>query len=329
MESETYDSSCSTTILESQPQRNIDYRRSASTIGKTFSEREKGAFKAPDRKEEDELVKLYQRTGDQKAHNRLFEIRKSTISVWARRYAWVCDSEEDLFSELSLVWLRCVQKYKYEADVRPVRTKEGHLVKDENDKIKTVFKRTPFNTFLFTSFKNHILNTIKKKYSKKRLDDDGNPVEFGMKSLDFEYGEDGEGANLYELIPGVSNPEPTQIGADWIIEEISKGDKCVEDVLRKFVADGYIKDIKTACMLKNDVLKLTKRDREFLIAGGLKAHLYLKDMIVKSKKFKDSFLISSYQIYNKKVIFEVIVSDRALKSKVVKAIERAKKRLLV
>ena len=304
--------------------------RSYGGIGKNFSEREKSAFKAPDRKEEDDLVARFQKTGDKQIHARLFEIRKSTISVWARKYAWVCDSEDDLFSELSMVWLRCIKKYKYEADVRPVRTKEGHLVKDENDNVKTVFKRTPFNTFIFTAFRNHIFNIIKKKYSKKRLDDKGNPIELGMHSLDYEYGDDCEGASLHEMIEDKSktNKHLEQIGGDWIIDEISQGDKTIQDVLRNFLNNGQIQDIKSACMLKSGFLKLRKRDRDILISGGMKAHQHLKKMIVKSGRNESEFQISNYQIYPQKVVFEIIVKDDLLSKKVSMAIKKAKRKLM-
>jgi hypothetical protein len=328
MVSSKYDSDNTSVLVEAcgsvSNKNNDEYSR----IGMNFSVGEKSVFKSPNRKEEDELVMHYQKTGDETTHARLFEMRRSTIAVWAKRYGWVCDSADDLSSELSIVWLRCVKKYKYEAAERPVRTREGHLVKDDNGEVKTSFKRTPFNTFLFSSFRNHILNTIKKKHSKKRLDNEGNPIDLGMRSLDYEYGEEKEGSNLYEMIPDKSSPNPRHVSAEWIIKEVSRGDKEVEEVLRRFMTDKYVQDINTACILKSGSLKLRKSDRDILIAGGRKAHQYLKKMILKSKSFKD-VQISSYQIYPKKVVFEVIVSDEALRRKVEKAIARAKSRLVV
>ena len=328
MESNSYDSAVLTIVDSGSPDEK--FKTHTSSIGKNFTEKDKNAFKSPDRKEEDRLVAYFQKTGDKETHNRLFEIRKSTIAVWARKYAWVCESEEDLYSELSMVWLKCVQKYKYEAEMRPVRTKEGHLVKDENDKVKTIFKRTPFNTFIFTSFRNHILNIIKKKYSKKRLDDAGNPIEFGMHSLDFEYGDDGEGTSMHELYKDENaEMDLARISADWIIEEISQGDKQIQQALQKFVNDGYIKDIKTACKVKSGILRLKKYDRDMLISGGMKAHQYLKTMISSSERFETDFQISSYQIFPKKVVFEIIISDDSLSVKVEDAIKKAKGRLMV
>lgn len=327
MESESYNDSLTTVVLEPSDAKLKKY---SGSIGKNFTAQDKNEFKSPDRKEEDRLVAYFQKTGDKETHNKLFEIRKSTIAVWARKYAWVCGSEEDLFSELSMIWLKCIQKYKYSADIRPVRTKEGHLVKDENNEVKTVFKRTPFNTFIFTSFKNHILNIIKKKYSKKRLDDNGDPIEFGMRSLDFEYGEEGEGASFYELYEDKSaEMDFAKISADWIIEEISRGDEQVQQVLKKFINDGAVKDIKTACKLKEGVLALKKCDRDILIAGGMRAHQYLKSMILNSGKYGSDFQVSNYQIFHKKVVFEIISSDESLNEKVEHAIKMAKKRLMV
>lgn len=328
----TYDESA--VALDDVNSESVKYKTYSGKIGNDFTEKDKSAFKNPDRKEEDRLVAHFQQTGSQEAHNRLFEIRKPTLSVWARKYAWVCDSEEDLFSELSMVWLKCVQKYKYEAEVRPVRTKEGHLVKDENDNVKTILKRTPFNTFVFTSFKNHILNIIKKKYSKKRLDDNGSPIEIGMHSLDYECGDEGEGSSLYELYPDEKSEEvqdllDSKIGVDWIIEEISNGNKLIQQILYKFVNDGYIKDIKTACKLKSGILRLKKRDRDILISGGPQAHQHLKSMISDSNRYGNDFQISSYQVFPKKVVFEIIVSDETLETLVLEAIDSAKNRLMI
>ena len=331
MLNDTYSDSVSIKDIENSFDTTTYSRRSqsysSSSVGKNFSAKEKGTFKLPNRKEEDELVALFQKTGDKKAHERLFEIRKSTIEVWARRYAWVYDSFDDLFGELCIVWLKCVQKYKYDACMRSVRTKEGHLVKDENNCVKKIFKRTPFNTFLFTSFRNHILNTIKKKYSKKRLDESGNPIEFGMRSMDYEFGEDG--ATLHDVIESktkVSND--LMVGADWIIEEISQGDERVKDVLQRFVSSGA-KDIKSACMLKCGSMKIKRIDRDILISGGRHAHLHLKNLITKSNSYAGDFQINNYQIYVNEVKFEVAVEDEVLRKKVACAIESAKGRLAV
>ncbi|MCK9435199.1 MAG: hypothetical protein M0R32_10390 [Candidatus Cloacimonetes bacterium] len=329
MESNTYGDSI--VVLEDS-NSSSKYQEYSCKIGKDFTEKDKSAFKSPDRKEEDRLVAHFQKTGCQETHNKLFEIRKPTISVWARKYAWICDGEEDLFSELSMIWLKCIQKYKYEPNLRAVRTKEGHLVKDENDVVKKVFKRTPFNTFIFTSFQNHIRNVIKKKYSKKRLDDSGRPIEFGMHSLDYEYGDDGEGTTLYEIYmdeKSEGNMDPSKIGADWIIEEICQGDKSIQQALKKFVNDGYVKDIKMACKLKSGILRLKKYDRDVLISGGQQAHQHLKSMILSSERYGHDFQISSYQIFPKKVVFEIVSADDSLSIKVNEAIEKAKGRLMI
>ena len=65
---------------------------------------------------------------------------------------------------------------------------------------KMVDKKTPFNTYLYTSMKNRALNIFKRRNSKRLLDDNGKPVADSIRSLDYEYGDDGE-MTLKNLIP--------------------------------------------------------------------------------------------------------------------------------
>ena len=300
------------------------YERAPTMVGKTFSKSEKSTFKSPNREEEDKLVAEFQRTGDPRIHAKLFEIRQSTIEVWTKKYAWIYSDERELFSELCMVWLKCVQKYKYGAEMRTIRTRSGAIVRDKNNKVQKTFKRTPFNTFLYTSLKNHILNLIKKKYSQKRLDDNGHPVEFGMKSLDYEFGEDG--STLYDIIEDPKPISERPIGAEWVIDEISRGDMEVRDVLVRFLKDG-LKNIKTACSMRSGSLNLSRGDREILVTGGEKACAHLSDMIAKSGEYGDNFIVKHYQVYYRSVSFSILQENAPLKRKVMAAIKSAKERL--
>ena len=294
-------------------------------VKKQFSDEDKNVFKAPNRKEEDKLVESYQKTRSPKIHNQLFEIRKPTISVWAKKYAHVFDSEEDLFSELSVVWLKCVEKYNYAPEIRTVRTKEGHLVRDENNNVKKVFKRTPFNTFLFTSFKNHIHNANKKKYSQKRLDDNGVPVEFGMKSLDSDPSEDNDSDMcLYSTIPGGVGVEIGQIDARLIIDSVSNGDNEVKVALSNILTNSKISDVKQACMVHSGKTNIRKTDLPFLIFGEF-ASQNIKKIIANSLGLKENeFRLYHYEIYPTYVKYEILKENKDLKEKVFAAIKNAK-----
>jgi hypothetical protein len=283
-------------------------------------------FKNVDRDSEDVMVKKYKETADINILNDLYLLREPTLRVWARRYHYLGDSEEDVFADLRTVWMKCVSKYKYEASIRKVRTKDGGIVKDSDGNVMTVFKRTPFNTFLYTSLRNYISNIIKKKYSKKRLDDKGIPLETTMMSLDFDYGsDDGDGETMHGLIPD-TKVQPVNTDAQDIIEEIAKGDREIKKALEDFVSDVHLKRLSTACRLCRGVLPLSKRSKSVLVRGGDAGHKLLREMIEFTGRFGDDFSITSYSVMSDRVSYEVYGHDAKLFRKVMKAVEAYKAR---
>jgi len=141
-------------------------------------------FKDVNRDQEDLLVQKYQKSNDPEILDKLYELRKQTLAIWSKKYSYLGFSEEDMMSEVSMIWLKCVNQYQYDPKSRVVRTKDGKFVVSKNGKVKKIFKRTPFNTFLYTSLRNYMSNISKRKYSKKRVDKNGKPLESNMISLD-------------------------------------------------------------------------------------------------------------------------------------------------
>ena len=112
-------------------------------ISKRTPKKENPRFKfGIDRKEENQEVKTYLETGDERIFEKLYQRRLPTIDYLAKKYSWL---SEDAGSEIRMVLVRTVNGYGCNG------------------------KTTDFNTYFFSSVKNHFSNIAKKKYRKKRM----------------------------------------------------------------------------------------------------------------------------------------------------------------
>ena len=132
-----------------------------------------------DRSQENKDVAEFQRTGDMAILEKVYKNRIPTLKSWANKhfYPGLTISVEDLFSELSVVFVKAAQKYDR--------------------------KRGSFNTCLFTFLLNRIKNIKNSKHAKKRISEfyDG-PLCGMILSLDFPYSDkDGTVVTLKDVIP--------------------------------------------------------------------------------------------------------------------------------
>lgn len=98
------------------------------------------------RKEENNDILEYAKTGDESLFERIYKRRLPTIEHLARQYYWLSDSAT---SEIKIVLIKTIREYG----------KNG--------------RKTDFNTFFYSSVKNNFVNAIKRKYRKKRTTIDG------------------------------------------------------------------------------------------------------------------------------------------------------------
>lgn len=276
-----------------------------------ISSSEKKVFKAVNRKREDELVRQYRETGDVSILDELFEIREPTLWVWARKFSYL-ENLDDMFGEFSVVWLNCVNKYEYEAEIRPVRTKDGGLVYDENGKIKTVLKRTPFNTYLFTALRNRAWNILKKKHSKRNCDEEGKPVSDTMKSLDFAYSDEGEDSTMHDFLKGEDGDSivsPMQV--EQIIDSVAGNDHEVRQAMETFVSRKHLRHLSSACKLACGELRINKQDRKTLLSGGDVGVELLKDLLCSTGRYPKGFKVVSYAVYPSKVSYELTLKGKS------------------
>jgi len=249
--------------------------------------------------------------------------------VWAKKFAWL-DSEDDMFSEFKLVWTNCLNQYEYEAKIRPVKTKQGGLVFDEKGKPVTKLRRTAFNTYLFTSIRNRAWNIIKKRNTKKMLDQNGKSILDSMMSFDYDYGTGpGDPLTLHDTVSDKKTPKAdSSAQVEDIIRDVSQGDEEVGEILRKFVKYNYLRRLSTACCLKSGTLQINKGDMGVLIDGSTVAVEYLVEMIKSTGAYSGKFKLLNYALYPGRVQFEVLVRNdrvmRKLKNAVRLCIERSR-----
>lgn len=131
-----------------------------------------------DRDQENLDVMEYQNTGNELIFEKIFIRRKPTFLHLAKKYKWLT---EDAHSEILVVFVRTVNGYTRNSN------------------------KTDFNTFFFSSVKNHFSNVAKKKFRKKRTTVDGADPELCAVSLDSCIDESGGSSLFHELVASNDN----------------------------------------------------------------------------------------------------------------------------
>jgi hypothetical protein len=289
-------------------------------------------FKAIDRDAEDALVSKYQKTKNMATLTKLYEIRQQTLKIWAKKYAYLRMSEEDLLSDITMIWQKCVDHYEYKPKKRIVKTKSGKLVLGSNGKRKTIFKRTPFNTFLYTSLRHYMSNISKRQHSKKRVDNKGRPQELNLMSLDYEYNTNKSDSKKVCLKDTLVSQEPctrSKYATDTMIEDISKGDNDVRDALIRFVSDPHVKKISNACQNVVEQINVCVNDAEIFKGHKGTAKKRLKNIIDESNKYSRGYKLLNFRFDDKSnvITFEVKRKDTKILRKTVKALKRYRQKL--
>ena len=280
-----------------------------------------------DRNLENQMVDEYQRTDNQDIYTKLYVMREPTLWVLARKFAYLSDSEEDLFAELRPVWMKAIRKYRIAPSEKTLKTRSGEDLLDENGKPQRVIKTTDFNTVLFTYCKHYMINQYKKKFAtKKRLDANGNPVCNTTRSLDFTYGDtDEESCSMHELIP-----DETAVGADqvlgvkWIIDQIAGKDQQVREALIRYAYNPSFDRLSKACQVMSGSVKVRKAEVRVFHQGGKAAEALLEKLIEASGRFPNGCKVLNWQVGLHRADYEVSVNDWDLYERVLKAIRKVK-----
>ena len=301
-----------------------------------YSKEEYRAFQLIDRDEEDRLVMQYVQSKDVKTLHRLMVIREQTFRYMAKKYSYL-DNEDDMYSEFKEVWLKCVKLYDGSIRLRQVRTKSGELVLDSEGQPKLVAKKTPFNTYLYTSMKNRVGNIYKHNHSKRLCDDNGTPISDSIRSLDYKYGQDGD-MTLMDIVsddkvPGVHSHTETSD----LISNLAKGDADIQLATKNFLEHGGYGSLDAACNRRGGTLSISRLDQEILAFGLPKGGVHpspevkqvainhLKKMITSTGNYAGQYEPSSFSVRNGKVEFMVKFDDPSVNKKVRLAIERCRR----
>lgn len=134
-----------------------------------------------DRDQENQEVLEYRKTGNERLFEKLYARRVPTFKYLANKNSWLI---EDSYSEILIVFLRTVRRYGSNG------------------------KKTDFNTFFFSSVKNHFSNIAKKKFRKKRTTIEGYDPSLYSVPLDSCIDHRNDSPLFHELI------EDTKINSD-------------------------------------------------------------------------------------------------------------------
>jgi hypothetical protein len=192
------------------------------------------SFPMVDRQKENDAVVSFQKSGDNILFNELYNNRIPSIKVWARKYHYLKDSEEDMFQEFSRVFVKALHGYK---------------MTRKNKKTATAF-----NTYLYYSFDYFVKNLLSKRRAIKRKYHGADPgsIDNFVLSLDYTYGDkSGSKTTLKDIIA-----EHTPNGQDTV-EDI-----CFDETLGILSEDNIeIKDFLSALGGGHSLAELLRKYR--------------------------------------------------------------------
>jgi hypothetical protein len=247
----------------------------SSNISLLFDEDAKVDQVTINKKEEDEQIVRFQKTGDLRALEKVYHNRIPTLWRWTKEHyiqGLTCCSKEDLFAEFTLVFVKAAHEYKQ--------------------------ARGPFNNCLWIFLQNRVKNIKSSNYAKKRrsLDYTG-PLNGMVLSLDYSYSDkDGSEVTLKDLVPSKSNVGKHS-NKDVFLEEtldvLAHENHQIKEFLRK-LSDGnsltaLIKEYKS----KRGSVKITRAQYRQL-NNRRNCHRIVTGIIEEKTKPDSSFKLVEY-----------------------------------
>ncbi len=206
-----------------------------------------------DRDQENKDVAHFQSTGDEKTLEKIYLSRIPTIKFWAKKhyYPGLALSEEDLFGELSIVFVKAIKHYK--------------------------INKGSFNTCLYTFFLNRLKNIKSGVHAKKRISSEYEGPTNGMiLSLDYSYTDkSGSEVTLKDVIPSDCQDPYSQHSYEDILDLMAEGNPLVKGFLDK-VGQGesvstLLKEIRVIYGKKghstvSKAIKALKKNKTYLVS---------------------------------------------------------------
>ena len=258
-----------------------------------------------DRDEEDKDVASFQKTGDLKLLEKLYKQRIPTLHSWANKYYYpgLVSSVEDLFAELSVVFVKAAEKY---------------------DK-----KRGAFNTCLYTFLLNRIKNLKSSKHAKKRISDDYTGPLCGMiLSLDFAYNDkDGSAVTLKDIIPSEASEKENFVLKEAMFDEtvkvLSENNPQFEEFLLKISEGGSL-----ASLLKEHKTKsgsITVKPSQANKLKTTRSKKMVVDLLRAQHKISGDFVLVDYDIVGHQVNYVVEMKKTDEVDNILKTIRELRK----
>lgn len=223
-----------------------------------------------DRVQEDKDILEFQKTGDMRLLEKLYNNRIPTLKVWATKhyYPGLTMSQDDLFEELSIVFVKAARRFQ-----------KG---------------RANFNTCLFSFLQNRIKNIKNGVHAKKRMPEHYEGPRSGMiLSLDYPCGGDGNSdITLKDIIPD-PNFNPKKINLDDTVSALSDGDEVIKEFLYKVSNGESISNILVEAKQEEGVFMMPHSTAAKMKSANKKA---VKDFLGESKEFGKEFELIEYKL---------------------------------
>lgn len=254
-----------------------------------------------DRLEENRDVVEFQKTGNLLLLEKVYKNRIPTIRTWANKYYYpgLISSVEDLFEELSFVFVKAAEKYDS--------------------------KRGSFNTCLFTFLLNRIKNLKNSKHAKKRVSEEyDGPISGMILSLDYSYNDsEGSEITLKDVIPSPnSTHEKGYILSgtyfDETINMLSHDNPVFKGFLVKISEGGSLASLLKEYKTKKGNLKINNGQAKKL--GNRSCRKVVAELIKDDGAIQGAFKLLSYKIEDSNnLVYEVEMkktpeTDRIMKT---------------
>jgi len=263
------------------------------------------------RKQENNDVIKFQKTRDQALLEKIYLNRIPTLKVWSNRFYYLAETKEseDLFSELSQVFIKTLDGYKHKRKIKI----NG----------KTISKKTPFNTYLYYSLDNYIKNLRNSKNAKKRtpLDEEGNSIPQHF-VLSLNYGYDGKNnvdGTLMDVIEkslSVENNILKNMSFEEMLCILSESNPQFKETLRK-IAHGHT---------INALIKDCNKENGFVLSGMKNVgKRMVKKIIRKNNGISESFNLLDYTVKNNGIAYVIQYKTKNRVNNILKMLRYFKK----
>ena len=270
---------------EQVKQTNNNSDEDADVSSWTF-EQKYPSFEAINRKEENKDIIRFQKTSNKAILEKLYHNRVPTLQVWARRYCYLHPDKkmEDMFSELTQVFIRAIHRYKKRKQYKIGR--------------KTVWRQTHFNTYLWSCLDHFVKNLRSRNEAIKRTTEKFSK-NFVL-SLDYKYSnkKDGTENTLKDILKNeLSTGENTKenLYLEETLDVLAHENPHIKNFLKKLSDGNTLAALLRQYRIKEGTIKIKLKDASRL-KSRRRCNRIVADLISDATKIQDSFQVLNYEV---------------------------------